>query len=361
MRDDKLKFIARGSLFLIICFSPFIFQILLPSDHFTFRVWEAVGYSLTPDKPFYSNMYIKKIEVGDLGPGTEFAVEKNVVWQTDEYGYRNVPSKNQEYDVVIIGDSFTAGSGLSQKETLSSVLAQKTGLNVYSFASADINKFLSEKRFIDNPPRILIIENIERGIWNLPPIDQNVIIRNRIPHPFIEKAIDGFDSLRKMSIVRYYISRIKEHDTPRELIVNTDTKMLFYSGSFYQQEINLNARNATISTLISYDNYLRQKGIEFIFLPVPDKETIYFSDLPAEYASFRRESPFLRGLVNDLNKANITVINTIDTFRRHKANNVSLYPLDDSHWNPAGVNITVGLISDKLHSHGVIESSSSAS
>ena len=52
-------------------------EVMLPSTSFTFRVWEAIGSkSGFLLGPFYPNIDINYIEVGDLVPHSEFAIEK---------------------------------------------------------------------------------------------------------------------------------------------------------------------------------------------------------------------------------------------------------------------------------------------
>src|SRR5882672_8068839 len=126
----------------------------LPIDRFTFRVWEALyageNTSLFLPGPFYPASQLSKIEKGDLAPHSPLAVEKNVVWQIDDYGYRDDFSPAAPPKIVIVGDSIVAGSSLSQQETLAVQLSKKLGKPVYSFAPGSMNRLLWDDRFRAN-------------------------------------------------------------------------------------------------------------------------------------------------------------------------------------------------------------------
>lgn len=348
MNKETKRFWIKGIIFFVICFSPLIVQELLPFDFFNYRVWEAVAYKyLDPEKQFYPKTKIEKIEEGELGYYTPYSIKKKNIWIIDEYGFRNYPSDNQSYDIVIVGDSFTVGSGLSQEETLSYVLSDKTGLKVYQYAYAGINDFISDERFVNNPPKIVVFEKTEREPIFLTSIPENITIRKiKIKNPILEKINQKLDSLLKLSIVRYSIARLEEKVMPRELILNEETNMLFYKDSLENQGTNLFLINSTTYRLIEYNNYFKEKGIKFIFLPIPSKETIYASDLPEKYAQFRNESPFLSNLIKNLKKADVAVIDTLYNFKKHK--NEMIYVLDDTHWNQKGINLTAELIIKKI-------------
>ena len=65
-------------------------------------------------------------EIGDLGAmlgKTEYQVKKEICTETDELGYRNhIGQKDNLNETILLGDSYTMGIGLDQKETISSLL-----------------------------------------------------------------------------------------------------------------------------------------------------------------------------------------------------------------------------------------------
>lgn len=134
----------------IVAFVGFsAYQILIrPIDANTFRSWEALSvYEKTPilSGPFYPNVHLTKIEFGDLSGLTHNPVPKNVEWYTDQYGYRGKNIKGK-YNIVIIGDSAIAGSGLTQSDMFSEIIANKLNISVYAYAPKNFNEFLREKK-----------------------------------------------------------------------------------------------------------------------------------------------------------------------------------------------------------------------
>jgi hypothetical protein len=352
MKVNTKKFFKNAILFLAIVSLPLVIQAIFPIDYFNYRSWEALKFDkLSEDKPFYTDMYLHKIEEGDLGYRTKYAIKKDVVWQTDEYGYRNNLIRDK-YDIVIIGDSNIAGSGLSQDQILSSVLIQKTNLSVYSYSSAgvssNINGFLSDKRFFENPPKIVIVGSIERRIADLPELEKKITIKNNFEIRSLTKIIEKMDSILKMSMFRYYYAIISEKISPRKIIVNEKTGMLFYNIGLENQKLNKINFNRSVDNIKSYKKVLEERGIQFIFLPIPDKENIYAYDLPERFKSFRNDSEFLMDFIKELKKNNITVIDTLNIFKNQKEK--GLFQLDDTHWNQNGVNITADLIKEVIES-----------
>ena len=167
------KFVLKSTLFLI----PFLAAIgielfVLPIDSFTFRVWEALvirKYRNILPGEFYPNMEVTKIEEGDMAHHTKFTYKRKVKWVTDRYGYRKQNTNRNKHEVVIIGDSNIAGSGLTQEDILSEVLEKRLKVSVYPISPASIDTFLKERRFENTPPDIVIIASVERFIFYLSP------------------------------------------------------------------------------------------------------------------------------------------------------------------------------------------------
>lgn len=80
------------------------------------------------------------------------------------YGYRVRDAGERSQDVVIVGDSLTVGSGLTQDDTLAPVLSARSGYSVYPLAPADMNTFIRERRFQESPPKVVIVQYVERVV-----------------------------------------------------------------------------------------------------------------------------------------------------------------------------------------------------
>ncbi len=95
---------------------------------------------------------------------------------------------------------------------------------------------------------------------------------------------------------------------------------------------------SVVSILKTYDAALKERGIRFIFLPLPEKENIYHENLHTE------RPVFLEHLISELKKEGIEVTDTQKAFEEAFQKGVLLYHPDDTHWNENGVKIAAGLL-----------------
>lgn len=88
-----------------------------------------------------------------------------------------------------------------------------------------------------------------------------------------------------------------------------------------------------------YDHLCKQRGIRFIFLPIPNKENIYY-----EQYAVKGKPVFLKNLITELRKKGIESVDTQTAFEdAHQKDSASLFHADDSHWNPKGVQLIADL------------------
>ena len=62
-----------------------------------------------------------------------FREPRQIDFRTDALGYRNDTVPHQ-IDVVVLGDSFAAGAGVTQTATFAHTLATRHGLSVYNLS-----------------------------------------------------------------------------------------------------------------------------------------------------------------------------------------------------------------------------------
>lgn len=347
------RFFLKSLLFL----SPFLVMVgielfVLPIDFFTFRVWEALLIkefrSILPGR-FYPRIEITKLETGgDLAHHTPFAIPKKVKWMTDRYGYRKKDSEGMKPQVVIIGDSNIAGHGLTQEEMLSEVLEDQLKISVYSYAPAGFNTFLKDLRFKKDPPKVVIVSIIERDIFNLTfpklPRKKEGLLSlyewwdkiNFKQIRWVQYAGVLLDRLSKMNMLNYAWARIGNrgvrdfHYFPSKF-----GPMFFVQGEAANKGVSKEHFHKAIKTIEAYDQVLKKKGIRFIFLPIPNKENIYHEYLPNS-----RRPIFLEKLIQELRSRKIETVDTQRAFEEEYQNySTLLYFLDDSHWNPKGVQL----------------------
>lgn len=356
--------------------SPFVFLFgielfLLPIDSFTFRVWEALivrRFQILLPGPFYPNMEVTKKEEGDLAHHTKFALRREVKWITDTYGYRKKDAGQTKYEVVIIGDSQIVGNDLTQSETLSEVLGRRLGVGVYPLAPSNMNIFLRETRFNEHAPKILILGiTVRKDIidWYLPPaiISQaakpnsikshiqevmNLLRRQAVENRWIQSFGMVLDRIYKSNMLRYLKESLMR-SLRRSLVGHPTTSLngvrtshgwvFFLPDSRASQEIPQKAFDKAVQTVKTYHQLLKSRGIRFIFLPIPGKETIYYEELGMQ-------RPVLLGkLISSLKQMGIETVDTQRAFEEaFRKDSVLLYQTDDTHWNSIGVGLTADLV-----------------
>jgi len=359
------KFLAKSTLFLL----PFVLAIgielfVLPIDFFTFRVWEALVIrqfrSILPGE-FYPNMEVTKIEEGDLAHHTKFTYKRKVEWFTDRYGYRKQNTNRNKHEVVIIGDSNIAGSGLTQEDILSEVLEKELKVSVYPISPASLSTFLKERRFKKYPPDIVIISSVERFVFYLPPVkvtsetistklrtqirEIGYRLRNQISgNRFIQCVGVYLDRIYKANMLQYLRASLRRIGFSHSQTIYPDRFSSKYGPVFFLQGADANKDvpkdqfDKAVQVIKTYDEFLRSKGIRFIFLPIPEKENIYHETLQT------KRPVFLEQLISTLKNLGIETVDTQTAFDDAFQKGVLLYHTNDTHWNENAVKITADLI-----------------
>ena len=344
---------------LVLFFFPFLAAIgielfILPIDMFTFRVWEAIlvmRYRKTFPGGFYPNMEIVKTEEGDLAAHTRFAVKKRVKWITDRYGYRKQNTELQRHKIVIIGESNIAGSGLTQEEILSEVLENRLKVSVYPYAPvAGISSFLKDDRFVENSPDIVVFAMIEReilGLSSLKPIKENKLssgFKRRIQQNRVVQSVAmQLDRFSKSIMLHYFQACLRRGISAPEYLGSGPVSspygpIFFFQGRKANEDVPREKLDKAIEVIKSYNDAVKRRGIRFIFLPIPNKENIFY-----DYVQTKRPV-FLAQLISELKGCGIETIDTQEAFeeafRKHQ---VLLYHTDDTHWNGNAVQLTADL------------------
>lgn len=343
------RFLCKILLFVILPFvALFLVENDLPATLFTFRCWEAC--STRKSKLFFGTFYPNQacimIEQGDLGHHTPNALFKPSTWHTDELGFRNdqyIP----EPDILIIGDSNTVSTGLTQEDTLTNVLARITGQKVYNIASCEMDDYVSFRNLGKlTHPKIVIFSRVERGIANLKPVDpaahfSNLFIRE---NPFAQILAKHYDrSIKANSLKFLKASFLRATDQAPQPIYLGD--MNFLQGKDAQIIMTDQQLEQLAAQFAGYRDYFQAMDCHFIFLPIPNKETIYFNLLGLE-----KQPDFLRKLLDKLNTMNVQSVDTLALFNQLKAQNSNPYHRDDTHWNKIGVEHSARLLAQQIKS-----------
>jgi hypothetical protein len=334
-------------LMLLAFFAPVILlmvtEVLIPPITFSFRPWEGMQFATKVPTycQFYPNQTVEMDAVGDLCHHTDKAVHRNERWITDKLGYRNDAFVEQA-DVLFIGDSFMSGTGLSQEDLLSNKLSSKMGkdFKIYSMAPSSFEKFDYFLRLgIIKKPKMIIFEMVERHLPD--PLITKPIggFKNKLVHyPFVGTLTATVDKAFRFSSLKWLNARI-HHYYGNGLPAVNDSTMFFLEG--FRQKHARSDLGRTVKTILSYKAYCDSLHIEFLYMPMPDKETVYYDEVPfpkqADYL-VREDSLLKAGGV-----ATFNVLGLYNDFR--KTHTEVLYQPDDSHWNPTATE----LVSEELY------------
>ena len=357
MQSQKKRFLKK---FLIFSSPILLFWIaeafILPPNFFNYRLWESLLYSSQIPRmgPFYPNTHIDMTEQGDLGHHTAKAVNKHALWITDEWGFRN-DRFIADPDILIVGDSFVAGTGLSQEETLAKRLGALlgTGVKIYSMAPAtmdDVNYMLQQG--ILHKPKLVIFSLVER---NVPspiagikdrPFDINTASYNVKRKWYGFTGFDAFyDRMTRFYSVKWTQARIN-HEQGRGIVSPVDHQMLFLQGK--KSVAKADARLKSVSRVVlGYKKYCDTQHIDFLFLPMPNKETVYYELVP-----FSAQPDLLFRLDSALTGSGVACINTLALYNRERASGHLLYHPDDTHWNSYATSLVAKEIKTFLDNKG---------
>lgn len=102
-------------------------------------------------------------------------------------------------------------------------------------------------------------------------------------------------------------------------------------------------------SILTIKNWLKEKGIEYIYVIAPNKHTIYFDNLP-KYISKQNETSATDQLVKYLQEhTDIIVIDLRDILLEEKKKH-QVYFMSDTHWNHYGANVVQFEIMKKIKS-----------
>lgn len=357
-KKEYKVFFKNIGLFLLPFFIISLVELTLPVNYFATRFWESVnvynriGRILLPG-PFYPNVRMTMDEMCDIGVHTRYGVPKKATWETNQYGFRTKESGEDKYDILVIGDSLSVGSGVSQEATISEVLARETGLKVYGLGGYFPNDLVRSGLLEKHTPKFVIDVQMERYINDTskfeitdqydPIIFLHDIAQHVIQSYGLEKLNPLFvfiDRFLKGNIYRTTYSNIRYFLEPKEVKAYGNPPILFYNYANPNAEVSKETFDATVEKIVEMDTYMKSKGITFIVFVVPNKETIYFNLLPDN-----KKPTFLPELTSALSAQGVITFNTQDAFlllkERYKK---VIYSPCDTHWNEGGIEEAVKLL-----------------
>ncbi|GAA4276510.1 alginate O-acetyltransferase AlgX-related protein [Aquimarina mytili] len=340
---DLLYFASFVAAFILLI------EIIIPESAITYSPLEAnkVKSKDLFIGPFYPNNKSIRDGYGDLTHHTEHAIlKKNILWDTDQLGFRN-ETLIEFPEVMFLGTSNIAGYSVSQEKNISNQVSNFSGLSTYNIAPYSFNKFtqLIDAKIV-NKPKVLVYGLVERALPFLPEVSpQNSWLKNSFIKlkrtVFFNGLARCIDIPAKRSFIRFITARVNNANG-NGIQSDINTKMFFFQGKAAKIDATGALLKRTADIISSYRDYCKSIGVEFVFFPIPNKETVYFDLVPLD-----KQPDFLEKLYVELKKRNIHTINAIALFNQQRHTEL-LYHFDDTHWNEHGIEIAAKRITKLL-------------
>ena len=382
---ERKKLLGKSLLFFSLTFLPLMIgKLLIPMDWYSFRCWETMldRHVCSPQHLgqnasfFYPNASCRRTEEGDLAGRSRYAVKRYSEWETDDLGFRNrKDSPDKKYDVVIVGDSDIVGTSLTQNDMLAPVLSKLVDGTCYSWAPDNINGFLQDERFQRKPPYVVVMADNQRNLRFWPVTRQLYVFRKKMMEIEREKGVTEPPSLfcktyKKLPgpWQRYYADMLKKPWLTTHLaklfwarffgrgsegsLLNEKEKMFFFRTALdiIKNMSRHPARMDEIAEAIQrYQQGFARKGILFIYVPIPAKESVYWELVPEKDRENLPRPAYLSALLENLRERGVPTVDLETVYRKeYQTSGKILYQSDDSHWNPEGVKIAAELLHKKI-------------
>jgi hypothetical protein len=317
-------------------------EILVPVTAFVYRPWEAIVFSTRVadySPPFYPNAAMKMVSVGDLCHHTRNAISKEEDWKIDELGFRN-DTLIVDADILIVGDSYVAGTSLDQEHTIGNQLKKcDPGIKVYCMAPWSMQAFMEYLNAGKiKKPKQLIFSIVERNIpepMQLRHVPSGQNIEKLLATNHLGICLDKTLRFLSLNWLKARISGSKGSG-----LQGVNQSNMFFLNGIHQSMHNDEALKEAVKAIASYKNFCDSLGIDFLFLPMPNKESVYYELVP-----FDKQPDYLLKLDSALTLQGIKTINTLKLYNDYRIHNdVVLYRYDDAHWNANATGIVAGEI-----------------
>ncbi len=191
---------------------------------------------------------------------------KNTYYFSDEYGFNNpskIHTKNQ-LDIIILGDSFTAGACASNGNNFADIVRKKYSetLNLGICGSGPLSEFAVFKEYaLKHKPRVIIWNYFEGNDL----IDLESELKNNILKKYYD--IDNFSQMlpEKQDEIDQYLKNIHDQSVESNKL---PTMYEYYKKSFYIYEfILLKNLRAKIKSIFKYGNtyVIKEYPVNYLF------------------------------------------------------------------------------------------------
>lgn len=362
---------------LVVVFSADVLARFAPLDPLCFQAWECVTRYQEPGAIFEANRRFESARthgnLSNMGNLPRLREDRPQVFTTDARGFRNAPAVGSgPLDGIVLGDSFAAGYGITDDDTLAVRLSADTALNFYNaggpYAYVATARTLQQTLPL-RAPNIVIVWTESVSVPAIAAAEATAVTPDRRTQ--LLTSVFGSDGARYRSVLRglWFTSPLKVAAQKVFLRLSDDTILPnVYSRNvvqrrlvngrtmlFYPPDVADFHRRRDPAEVIAHLSWiaaeLRRSGMTPVVLLAPSKYTVYYPLL----ATRDREPGDARhplARVGDALRAHgIPAIDLTAVFRQRAAEEIQqgryLYWLDDTHWNGRGVAVASAFIRDE--------------
>ena len=334
--------------------------------------------SLYPALPRYvRDAYSKRTTFGDLAAisGNPSDKEERLeIFQSDRRGFRNTPTPtSQPYDVIVVGDSFGMGLGVSQDEHWAALL-QKKGFSVYNLsmpatcAAHGAARLTLEISELDLAPGATIVVPVYTGN-DLEECTTSVdAILAQGPQSRIHALGTTIEDYRSRSPLRQLGMRLVYRFFFADPVIerrplSNNSSVLFYKPHIAAAGISRAEVESTpnfthmAEALVRFKTLAHDHNANLAVVVIPPKEQVYKPLLlgQSNWASTDTTSGFAEAV---LSLCHTEAISCLDLTPVLAAEAKTTFPRgelvwwrDDSHWNQLGHLIATRSIAERFLSH----------
>jgi len=337
----------------------------------TFRAWEAVSRNRVPGAAFEPNRrYHRERAYGDaaaMGNLRYLAQYHPETFTTDAYGFRNVGlGSRAPFGVILAGDSFAVGSGVSDDETLSATLSALVGCGVYNAAGMefDPDRLRGLARKLDVRRGLILHEYAEDADLPTVPSRRKLTI-NRMLTSATEDAgrvvgrVRGFLLVSPLQILSERVfKRISNDRVLPNAYASNVVKGSLQNGDamlFLASKVSNAHRRRDVSA--AYWTWmqaeLRKSDLDLLVVLIPSKYTVYRPFLIDQPPLDVEAAGYLDRLEDQLRAVGVPVLNLTPALTAQAARDVDahkyLYRRDDIHWNGEGIRLAAtAMLGDRM-------------
>jgi hypothetical protein len=332
----------------------------LPVGTWSFRAWEALTANNAAATPFQPlAQFDSPSSFGDLanlGNIRDMRVHRRETFTTDAFGFRNPPglAESGTVSVLLLGDSFAAGSGVSDDLTLAGQLTTTWGHPTYSLAplmprAVSLTAFAT---MLQLKPGGWVVHQ-QTYSYN----DANARVIEPTRHPPVtapQRVARSFRSdIRPLRIVVNQAWRSVQDDqwlpnpfkaaVTRARLLNGDD-MLFRANETSEDGVapaTVQAIAGSVAYAKGLSNEADRLGLHYLAVLVPVKTAVYQHLLAPETGRGPRPPGWVVETERQLQAAGVRVLNLFEPLTRRAtlaaARHQYVYWRDDTHWNAAGI------------------------